>query len=141
MRAQSIHGQSTEEIAQALNACMQKRSIGQAFKPTLAIVFISVKQDRDAICKILSDAGIAIFGTTTNGEFTGEGISRESVAILLLDIDPAYFTILFSPYPEKNYRDTTRAMAEQALRKIFASCIPDCGKSYGDRRRRIDPRV
>jgi hypothetical protein len=70
MKAKSIKGKSPEEIRTAL-----QQSTVDGFRPTLAIVFLSVKQDRDAICKILNDAGIAIYGATTNGEFTGDGIS------------------------------------------------------------------
>jgi hypothetical protein len=40
------------------------------------------------------------------------------VAILLLDINPAYFSVLFSTFPEKNYRETARSLAGEAL-KLF----------------------
>ena len=55
MQAKSIKGISPEEIKTALQQSMADNlPPGQAgFKPTLAIVFLSVKQDRDAICKIL----------------------------------------------------------------------------------------
>jgi len=123
MKAKSIKGKSPEEIASAL---LQSKADG--FNPTLSIVFLSVKQDRDAICKILDENGISIYGATTNGEFTEEGISKGEVAILLLEINPDWFTILFSSFPEKNYRETTRIMAAKALEKyshpafLIASC-------------------
>ena len=85
------------------------------FKPTLAIVFLSVKQNRDAICKILDDAGILIFGATTNGEFIDEETGSGSIAILLLDINRDYFSILFAEYPDKNYRDITKGLAKKTL--------------------------
>ena len=47
MRAKSINGSSTKVINTALAASME-----DGFKPTLAIVFLSIKQDRDTICKI-----------------------------------------------------------------------------------------
>ena len=62
MQARSIKGNSTAEINTALQQCMAGN-----FKPTLAIVFLSVKQDRKAICKILDDAGIAIYGVLLSG--------------------------------------------------------------------------
>src|SRR5829696_4021972 len=99
MKAKSIKGNSTEEIIEALADI-----IAGGFKPTLAIVFISVKQNRDAVCKLLNDAGIAIYGATTNGEFIDENLSKGSVAILLLDMNREHFTILFEEYPQKNYR-------------------------------------
>ena len=113
MNAKTIKGTSPDEI----NAALQQATT-DGFKPTLAIVFLSVKQDRDAISKILDKAGIALFGVTTNGEFTGEGITEKSVAILLLDINRDYFTIQFSELSEKNYRQTTQSIAQKALEKF-----------------------
>ena len=124
MKAKSIKGNSPLEIKAAL-----QQSMADNFKPTLAIVFLSVKQDRDAICKILDDAGIAIYGATTNGEFTEEGITEGEVAVLLLDINLDYFTILFSEYPQKNYRETTQAMAKKALKKFAHPCFLIAGSN------------
>ena len=133
MKAKSIKGKSTEEIKSALENSMADARpddpVGRGFKPTLAIVFISVKQDRNALCKILDDAGIAIYGATTNGEFTGEGISAGEIAILLLDIDPAYFTILFEEFSENNYRETTKAIAKKALEKFANPCFLIAGSN------------
>jgi len=62
MKAKSIKGKSPEEIQNAL-----AESVSDGFNPTLAIVFLSVKQDRNAVCKILDKENIAVFGATTNG--------------------------------------------------------------------------
>ncbi|MCZ6702225.1 MAG: hypothetical protein O6940_04195, partial [Ignavibacteria bacterium] len=113
MKAKSIKGKSPEEIQSALEQSMQDE-----FKPTLAIVFLSISQDRNALCKILDEKGIAIFGATTNGEFIDENTEKGSVAILLLDIDTSYFTILFDEYPDKNYREVTQGLARKSL-EIF----------------------
>jgi hypothetical protein len=115
MKAKSIKGNSTEEIKSAL-----ERSMGDGFQPTLAICFISIKQDRKAICNLLNEKSIAIFGATTNGEFIDENHSKESAAILLLDINHGHFRILFAAYPEKNYREVAAALAVNA-KKIFAN--------------------
>ena len=109
MKAKSIKGKSPEEIKVAL-----LQSMADGFKPTLAIVFISITQDRKAACKILDDAGMQIFGSTTNGEFVDENPEKLSTAILLLDMNPAYFSVLFSEYPEKNYRDIAKTLARKA---------------------------
>ena len=106
MKAKSIKGKSPEEIKTAL-----QQSMSNGFNPTLAVVFLSVSQDRKAVSKILDDAGIKIFGATTNGEFIDENPEKLSVAVLLLDINTAYFTILFAEYPEKNYREVAREIA------------------------------
>jgi hypothetical protein len=107
MKARSIKGKTTEEIKQALD-----KSVADGFKPTLAVAFISIKLDRKAICKLLDEKGIAIFGATTNGEFIDENLSKESAAILLLEMNPDHFRILFEEYPEKNYREVAAAMAK-----------------------------
>ncbi|MEO6491192.1 MAG: FIST N-terminal domain-containing protein [Ferruginibacter sp.] len=113
MKAKSINGRSTEEIKTAL-----QENIADGFKPTLAIVFLSIKQDHKAICKILDNEGIAVFGASTNGEFISEETHNGSVVIMLLDINPKYFTILFEEYPEKNYRETASALANKSLERF-----------------------
>jgi hypothetical protein len=76
MKAKSIKGKSTEEIQSALQHCMTDArpddTVGRGFKPTLAVVFLSISQDRNAICKLLHNYGIAVFGVTTKGEFIDE---------------------------------------------------------------------
>jgi hypothetical protein len=109
MRSKSIKGNSPGEIKMMLEQSME-----DGFRPSLAIVFISIKQDRIAICKILDDAGVAIFGATTNGEFIDEELEKGSVAILLMDLNPAYFSILFAEYPEKNYREVAGEIARKS---------------------------
>ncbi len=113
MKAKSIKGNSTGEVKSAL-----EQSMIDGFKPTLAIAFVSIKQDRNAICKLLDDAGIAIFGSSTNGEFIDEETAKGSAAILLLDISKDYFEVYFEAYPEKNYREITTAVALKAKEKF-----------------------
>jgi len=113
MKAKSIKGTTPEEIKSAL-----QQSMVDGFTPTLAIAFVSIKQDRNAICKLLDDAGIAVFGTTTNGEFIDEVTEKGSVAILLLDINKNYFQIYFEEYPERNYREITNTIARRATEKF-----------------------
>ncbi|HMI79613.1 MAG TPA: FIST N-terminal domain-containing protein, partial [Ferruginibacter sp.] len=90
MKAKSIKGRSTEEICAAL-----KESMAGGYKPTLAIVFISVKQDREAISRLLDEKGVQVFGATTAGEFIDGEMEEGSIVMMLLDMDPAYFKIEF----------------------------------------------
>ena len=60
MKAKSIKGKSPEEIKNEL-----AESMADGFKPTLAIVFISIKQDRKAVCEILNTKGIDVIGATS----------------------------------------------------------------------------
>ena len=114
MKAKSIKGYSTEEINTAL-----QQSLSDNFKPTLATVFISKKQDHGAIIKLLNDAGIAIFGATTNGEFIDGETGMGAIVILLLEMNTDHFTVMADEFPEKNYREKTNLMAKKAL-KLFA---------------------
>src|SRR6056297_708694 len=109
MKAKAITGKSIEEMVLALKDCM-----ADGFKPTLAIVFVSIKQDRKAIVNLLDDAGISIFGITTNGEFIDKEPQKESAAILLLDINKGYFQIYFEEYPDKDYRQVAKGIAHKA---------------------------
>ncbi len=97
MKAKSIKGKSPEEINSALQQSMADARLpdGQGFRPTLAIVFMSVKQDRKAVSKILDEKGIQIFGATTAGEFIDGEIEEGSIVILLLDMNRDYFKIGF----------------------------------------------
>lgn len=90
MKAKSIKGRSTEEIKVAL-----QQSIADGFKPTLAIVFLSAKQDREAVSRLLDKKGIQVVGATTAGEFIDGEIEGGSIVMLLLDMNPAYFKIEF----------------------------------------------
>lgn len=90
MKAISIKGKSTEEIKSAL-----EQSLSVDFKPTLAIVFISVKQDVVAVSKLLDEKGIRVFGATTAGEFIDGEIEGGSIVILLLNMNPDYFKVEF----------------------------------------------
>lgn len=109
MKAESIKGKSSEDIKQALENCMS-----DGFQPSLAIVFLSVNQDRKSICEILDAKKIAIFGATTSGEFIDEEIEKDATVILLLNMNPDYFHIYFEEFSQKNYRETSRRIASKA---------------------------
>lgn len=120
MKAKSIKGRSPEEIRSALQLSMTDARLpdGQGFAPTLAVVFLSPIQDRKAISKILDDAGIKIFGATTNGEFIDEEPEKGSTAILLLDISNDHFQVYLEEYPEKNYREVAKGIAQKAKERF-----------------------
>jgi hypothetical protein len=113
MKAKSIRGKSPEEIKTAL-----AESMADGFAPTLAIVFLSLGKDVNAVCSVLDEQGIAIYGATTHGEFIDEEIGKESIAVLLLDINRDYFMVMLEEYPEKNYREVTQSMAKRAIDKF-----------------------
>ena len=104
MKAKSIKGKSPEEINVAMKEIMDNN-----FKPSLAIVFMSVKQDREAISKLLDEKEIQIFGATTAGEFINGDIEEGSIAILLLDMNPDYFKLEFiETSPDTVFEDASK---------------------------------
>ncbi len=113
MQAKSIKGNSPEEIKAEL-----QQSMADGFKPTLAFVFISIKQEWDAISAMLDEAGISIFGATSGGEFIDGDIGHGSIAILLLDMDRSNFTILFEDYGGKDPEVLAAAMATKATEQF-----------------------
>ncbi len=110
MKANSIKGNSEKEIKTALDEL-----IAEGFKPTLAIVFISIKQDREAVAAMLDDEGIQVFGATTGGEFIDGDIEAGSIAILLLNMKASCFKILIEDVHQKDPAVVARAMAETAV--------------------------
>ncbi len=113
MKAKSIKGISLEEIRSAL-----QQSLADGFKPTLAFVFISIKQDRNAVCEILNNEDIDIFGATTAGEFIDEHQSQGEIAMLLLDIKKDNYCILLEEIGDRNLSEAIVHIADLAKQKF-----------------------
>ncbi len=113
MQAKSIKGNSTEEIKSAFENCLT-----DGYRPTLAFVFISIKQDREFVRELLDQKGIQIFGATTGGEFIDGEICAGTIAILLLDMDPSKFMVLLEDYSDKDTDLLTQSMARKAKERF-----------------------
>ena len=109
MKAKSIKGNFPEEIKTAL-----EQSMGDGFKPSLAFVFISIKQDIEAVSNLLDQHGITIFGATTGGEFIDGDIGAGTIAILLLDMAPSNFLLQLEEYNSKDPIELVKTMATKA---------------------------
>ncbi|TDQ17035.1 hypothetical protein DFQ04_1683 [Algoriphagus boseongensis] len=115
MKAKSISGKSPEEIQLALNT-----SLVDGFTPTVAFVFMSVKQDRKAVSEILARHNIDIFGATSCGEFVNGNQSSGEIAILLLDLAKDAYSILFEEIGMESMEETAKKVANSAL-SLFAN--------------------
>ncbi len=113
MKAKSITGKSTEEIKSAL-----EKSMADGSKPTLAIVFISIKQDRKAIVELLSKNGIDVFGATSCGEFINGHQSEGEIVILLLDISRDLYAIVYEETGSKSVTESSIDVGKTALQKF-----------------------
>ena len=110
MKAKSIKGNTPKEIQTAL-----QESMADGFKPTLAVVFLSAEQDRNAISKLLSENNVVVFGATTCGEFIDGQYSTGGTAVLLLEISSALFSLFYESEAEKDTRIKARKMAKKAM--------------------------
>ena len=115
MKAKSIKAGSAEEIQMAL-----QQSMADGFKPTLALVFLSVMNEIEAVCSILDKESIPIFGATTFAEFTEQDAENVGIAVLLLDINPAYFKIILKGNEEGSGLEIGRHIGETG-KKTFAN--------------------
>jgi len=113
MRAKSISGNTAGEIKDAL-----EKSMVDGFAPTIAVVFISIKQDRRAVCNILYKKGIDVIGATSSGEFINGHQSEGEAAIMLLDINKNDYCILFEDIGERTLNEAATNMAKTALQKF-----------------------
>lgn len=121
MKAKSIKGKSPEEIQSAVQL-----SMADGFRPTIAIVFISVKQDRKAICEILHKEGIDIIGATSSGEFINGHQSEGEIAVMLLDLNKKYYCILFEDIGERTLREAADHMTKTALKEFTTPAFILC---------------
>ncbi|WP_178987933.1 FIST signal transduction protein [Winogradskyella schleiferi] len=113
MKTKSIHGSTVSNIYKALT-----NALADGFTPTVAIVFISVKQDRKAICKLMDSKNIEVFGATSCGEFINGHQTEGEIAILLLEIVNENYTILFDEIKNGKIADTASKLANEALKKF-----------------------
>jgi len=110
MKAKSIHGKSAAEILTAL-----EKAISDRFNPSLAIVFISIKQDRKAVADLLHQNGMDVFGATSCGEFIDGQQSEGEIAILLLDISRDSYHIYFENIGSGSVADAAARAGQKAL--------------------------
>lgn len=118
MKAKSISGKSTEEISRAL-----QKSMADDFQPTLAIVFISVKQNRIAVCEILRKENIEIIGATSCHEFIDDHQSEGEIVVMLLDIPKDHYRILFENIGEQTIQEAATNLARSAIQQYDKPAI------------------
>lgn len=95
MKAKSINGKTPEEINIQLQQC-----IFDEFRPTLAIVFLSIKDHISLMQSIFTGNNIILYGVTANRVFTDEENGTDIISILLLDMNTSYFKLEYNVYEE-----------------------------------------
>ena len=133
MRAKSINGNTAGEIKNAL-----EKSMIDGFAPTMAVVFISIKQDRRAVCELLNKKGIDVIGATSSGEFINGHQSEGEAAIMLFDINRNDYCILFEDIGERTLNEAATNMAKIALQKFNRPAFILCSTLMSPGGKRID---
>lgn len=113
MKAKSIKGNSIETIKRELESALKDH-----FTPTLAIVFISIKQDRDAVRNLLHQHNIDVMGATSSSEFVTGYQEEGTMVILLLDMDREHYQIIFEAVEGNEIVESATNLARTALQKF-----------------------
>lgn len=113
MISKSIKGKSTAEIKTALEI-----SIADGYQPRLAIIFISIKQDRKGIVELFQQAGIEILGATSCGEFIDGHQSDGEIVVLLFDMAKDFYAVLFEEINEQSINNAAAKLASDAMQKF-----------------------
>lgn len=109
MKAKTIHGDSPEEIQVAL-----RQSLDAGYRPTLAIVFISIKQDREAVTSLFQGEGIQVIGATSSGEFVEGHESKGGIVAMLLDLDPSSYRIILREIGDGSLKEAAEDLLGEA---------------------------
>jgi len=125
MKAKSIHGSSVSDIEKVLSNAM-----ADGFKPTVAIVFMSVKQDRKAITKLLDSKNIEVFGATSCGEFINGIQTVGKIAILLLGLSKSHYTIQFEDIGARSLEEAVSSLAHTALQQFSNPSLIVCSTGF-----------
>jgi len=97
MISKSYHCASISDLKQVLAEANSTN-----FKPSLGIVFCTIDFDLEQIRSSFIMHNIALVGCTTAGEIIDNALHEKSLALLLLDVDPAVFRIKLTEYEEQD---------------------------------------
>ncbi len=95
MQSKNIYGNNIAEIQSSFFAATE-----DGFKPSLAIVFCSISQNRQEISAFFNDRNIDIFGCTTAGEILDSEVHEQSCVVMLLDMKKAHYKLFSRESPE-----------------------------------------
>ncbi len=111
MKARSIKAKSVNELGKALSGVMSND-----FRPTVVVLFLSVRQDRDAVVELFTEHKIEVFGATTSGEFIDGEIEEGSITALLLDMDRNLYKLQFLETGDKTTYENAIEIGELGKR-------------------------
>jgi hypothetical protein len=150
MLAKNIHGESINEIKSTFS-----KATADGFKPTMAIIFCSITQDRQELTAFFNEQKVDVFGCTTAGEIIDDEVLEQSTVIMLLNIKPTHYKIFseasndtytvsnnLAKFAKTNFKNPSIVVissgltidAEQIIKGVqdFDSTIPLYGGLAGD---------
>ncbi len=133
MKAKSIKGKSPEEIKTALEQCM-----ADGFTPTIAIVFISIKQDRKAITDLLHQREIDVLGATSCGEFINGHQSEGEISILLMNLSKEYYALSWEDVGDRSIEQAATQLSLTALEKFNNPALIVCSTGISTKGKYFD---
>ncbi|MEL6970108.1 MAG: FIST N-terminal domain-containing protein [Bacteroidota bacterium] len=104
----SFHCESLNQLRTNLSNTKANHS------PSLGIVFCSPNHDVDQIRLVFKDFDIDLVGCTTAGEIVDTSLYENSLAVLLLEIDPAYYHIGTQPHQGKDVYQAAFTLGQEA---------------------------
>lgn len=113
MKAKTISGNTPDQLREALEGSMR-----DGYRPTVAIAFVSVRQDREAVCNMLHEKGIDVMGATSSGEFTEGQQSQGGAVVMLWDLAPEHYTLVYEAIGDGSLEEAAARLAI-AARGVF----------------------
>ncbi|MBO3117175.1 FIST C-terminal domain-containing protein [Winogradskyella sp. DF17] len=107
MKAITIKGPDYNSVVNKTEKMLKK-----GHTPNLAIVFLSIDHDDQELAVYLNSKGIQVFGATTSGEFIDGVIEEYSITLMLLDVNPEYFRLVFLETGDKSSFDISNKLGQ-----------------------------
>jgi hypothetical protein len=107
MKAITIKGPNYNSVVNKTEKMLNK-----GHTPNLAIVFLSIDHDDQELAVYLNSKGIQVFGATTSGEFIDGVIEEYSITLMLLDVNPEYFRLVFLETGDKSSFDISNKLGQ-----------------------------
>ena len=121
MKAKTITGTTPDQLRSALEDSMR-----DGYRPTLAIIFVSIKQDREAVCAVFHEKGIDILGATSSGEFTDGHQSEGEAVVMLWDLPREHYTLVFEAIGDRSLEEAASHLADAARRAFKKPALILC---------------
>ena len=113
MNAKSFQVDSVDQLRREITSA---KSGG--FEATLAIVFLGLNHDAAGVGKVFSDNDIQLIAGNSWGEFVDGKIVSDTIAVMLLDLDPNAFYVRLDDIGDHKEEEVTAIVALEALERF-----------------------